>query len=201
MKKGVDSIGFVRGCNILLPLIFLLFMASSVAADSQDDGWTGNVNAYLGSRAHDGDEGFVTEGQRLISIRIDFRPRSWPVNIAIDLLGVGVGDSGTETEIKTYELNAGIRKIWERFVYTRPFIGGGLSYIRREFGTEAFGNEYLDQGTGLWFEGGVYWTLAGHFNIGMKMFSSDITLFGNDTHTLKGRIEILIIGILIGGHW
>ena len=189
MNNGVNSIGFVRKCNIFLSLIFVLFMMISEVAASQDGGWTGNVNVFLGAKVLDEDEWSSVEDQGVIGLQIDFRPRSWPVNIVIDLLGAyeekdyGGEDLSVKYESITSEFNVGVRKIWERFAYVRPFIGGGLSFIHREFSVEAsFQNKftYDDDAAGLWFGGGVYWTLAGHFNIGLKVFSANIALFGFD---------------------
>ncbi|UCD83984.1 MAG: hypothetical protein JSU92_11955 [Deltaproteobacteria bacterium] len=201
MKKGIESVGFVRRCYILLSVTFVIFIMSHGTATSQESGWTGNVNVFLGAKALDEDDWYPVEEQGEFGVQIDFRPRSWPVNLVIDLLGAyGEDDSlGVKVESITSEFNIGVRKIWEQFAYTRPFIGGGLSFINGEFSVEAFDIKVTDddQGAGLWLGGGVYWTI-GHFNIGLELKASaaEITLFGIDVNAGGGHF-----GMLIGGHW
>ena len=55
-----------------------------------------------------------------------------------------------------------------------------------------------DTALGLWIGGGVYWTPAEHFNIGLeaKYSNAEVTLFGVDANAGGGHF-----GALIGYHW
>ncbi|UCD85654.1 MAG: hypothetical protein JSU92_05540 [Deltaproteobacteria bacterium] len=197
MKNQVESVGFVRGCFIFASVLSMILMMSS----DVNAFLTGNVNVFLGGKTLD-DSWEPAEQQAEIGLQVDFRPRSWPINFVIDFLG-GYGEGtllGIECKSTTSEVNIGVRKIWEQFVYVRPFIGGGVSFIHGEFTGVPFGIEITDDddGVGGWLGGGVYWTLAEHFNIGLEAKGSiaKLTLFGGDVNGGGGHF-----GMLIGGHW
>ena len=94
--------------------------------------WTGNLNVFLGSKALDEDEWEPTNEQDEFGIEVDFKKQRWPVSIAIDFLSAsGEGTlSNIKFESKTSELNVGIRKIWDRSRHVRPFIVGGIAFIK-----------------------------------------------------------------------
>lgn len=204
MKSEVKSVGFVRRCCIFVSVSLMLLMISSGVAVSKEGGWTGNVNLFLGGKGLNEDHWTPAEAQGEGGIQIDFRPRSWPVSLVIDLLGAGGKPEGSEFESRTSELNIGVRKIWEQFTYVRPFIGGGVSFVHGEMkgkmvdGVVEVGSSDEDDGAGLWFGGGVYWTLAKHFNIGLeaKLSAAEVTLFGIEANAGGGHF-----GMLVGGHW
>lgn len=191
--------------SVSLALVFSILTVSVAAAQ---DVWTGNANVLLGAKALDKDDWEPAEEQSEFGIEIDFRKKDWPVNIAIDLLGAtGEGTaiepfSGTEAKLKskTSEFNIGVRKIWDQFPHVRPFIGGGLSFIRAEAEVSAFGTSVSDDdtGTGIWLGGGVYWTLGEHFNLGLELKSSyaKVTLFDTEVNAGGGHF-----GMLAGYHW
>jgi hypothetical protein len=151
---------------LILATVITIVLASAVFA--QEGEWTGNINAFLGAKALNNDDWTPAEDQGEIGIKFDFRPKSWPVNIAIDynyaqsddesfvdpVLGSGKFQSTTT------ELNVGVRKIWDQYSTVRPFIGGGLSFESAKGEVTAFGQSASDSdtGTGIWFGGGVYWT-------------------------------------------
>ncbi len=196
MKKGAV---FVSRCCIFVFLISIITIAGSeISAFGQSD-WSGNINFILGAKALE-DEWIPAEDQGEFGIEVDFKRQSWPVSIAIDLLGAS-GEStllGIDFESKTSELNFGVRKIWDQSPHVRPFIGGGISFISGEFEFSTFGISEDDSAMGLWFGGGVYWTLTEHFNLGLELKSSsaEITLFGVDVNAGGGHF-----GFLIGYHW
>jgi opacity protein-like surface antigen len=170
----------------------------SKAYASQQTAWTGNVNLFLGAKALDEDDWEPVDEQDEWGIEVDFKQKSWPVSIAIDFL-YGSDDGtlwGTEFESETSELNLGVRKIWDQFPHVRPFIGGGISFIRGEFSAPGVSDD--DSAVGIWFGGGVYWTLVEHFNIGLeaKYSTAEVTLFGVDADAGGGHF-----GLLVGYHW
>lgn len=188
---------FVSRCCIFVFLISIITIAGSQNSAFGQSDWTGNVNFFLGAKALE-DEWEPAEEQTEFGIEVDFRQKSWPVNIAIDLLGAaGEGDlGGIDFESKTSELNIGVRKIWDKTPHVRPFIGGGISFITGEF--EGLSLSEDDSAVGFWIGGGVYWTLGEHFNLGLelKFSSAEITIFDVDVNAGGGHF-----GLLIGYHW
>ena len=122
---------------IFAVLALVPFLLSASVASAQDQ-WTGNINMFLGQKNLDKDDWEPVEEQGEFGIEVDFREKDWPVNIAIDVLASSDDQSiidpffgQVDLEGKTTEFNIGIRKIWDESS-VRPFIGGGLSYIRAE---------------------------------------------------------------------
>ena len=78
----------------------------------------------------------------------------------------------------------------------RPFVGGGISIIRGELSKNRITEARI--GFGFWLCGGIYWTLADHYNIGLevKFSSAEINLFDVDFNAGGGHF-----GLLIGYHW
>jgi opacity protein-like surface antigen len=191
---------------LVLALALSLLCASVVSAQ---DEWTGNVNAFLGRKTLDKDDWAPAEKQGEFGVEIDFRQRDWPLSIAIDLMGAsGEGDVydpffGTIDKFKsrTTEINIGARKIWNEPAPVRPFIGGGLSFMRAEAEVEVPGvgsNTESGNGTGIWLGGGVYFTLGQHFNIGLelKYSTANVNIAGVDVNA--GGTHF---GLLAGYHW
>ena len=192
---------------IIAFLALVPFLLSASVASAQDQ-WTGNINVFFGQKNLDKDDWEPVEEQSEFGIEVDFRKKDWPVNIAIDVL-VSSDDQSiidpffgqVDLEGKTKEFNIGIRKIWDEHSSVRPFIGGGLSYIRAEAEVTipSLGSaSESDTGIGIWLGGGVYFTLGEHFNLGveLKYSDADVTLF--DVDAAAGGTHY---GLLAGYHW
>lgn len=173
--------------------------------------WTGNVNGFLGAKILDEDDWAPVDEHIEAGVLIDFRQKSWPISIAIDLLSsydeedvsIAVLNFGTfdaNLEGNTTELNFGVRKIWDNFSIVRPFIGGGIAFINAEVKGTALGVSVSDDdtGVGVWFDGGVYFNLTEHFNLGwdVRWSKAEVTLFNID-----GEAGGWHLGMLIGYHW
>lgn len=173
--------------------------------------WTGNANLTLGAKALEKDDWEPVEDQGEVGIRVDFRPVEWPVNLVVDLsissgedeetaFVPGVGFFKAEFDARTIEWNLGVRKIWEGAPHVRPYIGGGLAIIHAKVEAKfgGFSVDDDDTGLGFWLGGGVYWTLARHFNIGFDLRYSyaEVSLFGEDVNAGGGHA-----GLLLGYHW
>jgi hypothetical protein len=191
-------------------LITAYFLLSTPNLATCND-WTGNLNVFLGVKVLDEDEWDPVEEQDELGIKVDFKHQGWPVSIVIDYLSssgeetalmfdpqLGTVEFDIEGEIS--ELNLGVRKIWDQSPHTRPFIGVGISYISAEYKGTALGITVSDSdnGVGIWLGGGVYWTLADHFNIGLEagFSTADVTLFDVDADAGGGHF-----GVLVGFHW
>lgn len=182
--------------RIIVPLLML--SAMNVNANE----WSGNVNFILGTKFLDTGDWKPSEEQAAFGVLVDFKQQNWPISIAIDLLGSYEEETalGVKTEFGTGEFDIGVRKIWEVSGSTiRPFIGGGLAFINgKKETTDVISTSVDDDGTGIWLNGGIYWTLGQHFNLGLQARYSraEISLAGNDIEA-GGTVA----GIMLGYHW
>lgn len=175
---------------------------------SQAQGWTGNVNALIGTKMLDDDDWEPVEEQDQLGVLVDFRPTAWPVNLAIDLLrsqddasfGSAVG-----VDVEITEVDFGVRKHWDRSSLFRPYIGGGLAYVSADLEVSVslppFGSDsetFDDSAFGLWVNGGVYWSIRNAFNIGidLRYSDADVSFAGVDANA--GGVHA---GLLLGYHW
>jgi hypothetical protein len=182
--------------NILAVILMLFFINAPANA------WTGNVNAFLGQKTLDADDWEPIDKQPEFGVLLDFKQQDWPISIAIDFLG-STDDTtvaGVLVEGSTSEFDVGIRKIWEVSGNPiRPYIGGGLAFVNAEIrGTYIFTVTEEDTGAGIWLNGGFYWTLSQHFNLGfdLRYSQADVTLYNVDVKA--GGTHA---GILLGYHW
>ena len=182
--------------NILATILMLFFINSPANA------WTGNVNFFLGGKSLDENDWAPVDQHAEFGVLVDFRQQDWPVSIALDFLGSTeeATELGLNVEGTTTEFDVGVRKIWGAEGSTiRPYIGGGLAFVNAEFKvTSGFPVSDDDNGTGIWLNGGVYWTLGQHFNLGLDLRYSqaDVTLFDVDVDA--GGTHA---GIILGYHW
>jgi len=166
-------------------IIAVTLLLYPVISNCETNGWTGNFSVFLGKKFLDEDDWKPLDDQSEIGFFLDFRPKKWPVNIAIDYLDseeYGFQNiSGTITYVErgTEEINIGIRKIFKITPNIRPYIGGGLAYIRGEFKSITSDD---DAGTGIWIDAGLYWDFIEHFYLGvdLRYSKAEITLFGAD---------------------
>ncbi|HLP40369.1 MAG TPA: hypothetical protein VK465_02575 [Fibrobacteria bacterium] len=140
-------------------------------------GWTWNLNLGAGLKLMNEADWGTTRNQKEIRLAFDIRQRRWPINVAIDFMYSKSDDNVIELSdgsLASYaqsstELNAGVRKIFDmRFYSMRPFFGGGFGYVTT--GYEAF--DFRKSTVGAWSDGGVYWELERHFNIGAEFIWS-----------------------------
>lgn len=193
---------FVSSAGLAFFLCAVLLIAAPAHA-AYAGGYTGNLNLFLGQKNLDDDDWAPVEDQPEVGGTLDFRGGNWPVSAAIDFLYSTDKEDivpGLEAEGTTWELDLGIRKVFDEMGIIKPFVGGGLAIINGEVKATAFGlsaNED-DTGFGFWLDGGVYFTLAQHFNIGaeIRYSKADITIAGVD-----GDAGGLHFGLLLGYHW
>jgi len=189
---------------LLVSFFSLTLLAGRAAA--QEKKWTGNANVFLGSKDLEEDDWKPAHEQDEFGFSTDFRKRGWPVSIELDFLGAS--GSGAvydpffgeiKVESRTSELNIGVRKTWDGFPHVRPYLGGGLAFVRCSAKVSGLGTSVSDSdgGTGLWLGGGVYWTL-GSFNIGFDLrgTSAKAEIFNVETDAGGGHL-----GLLLGYHW
>jgi hypothetical protein len=178
-------------------VVLILVLSSSHAAPgrlwaAQD--WTGNVNLLLGIKYFD-NVVWDSAGQLETGIDVDFRHKSWPVNIALGISGA------YDLDVSTTEYRIGVRKIFEATPRMRPFIGCGIDYVSAE--EDEFFNifddeEDSDTGVGGWIDGGIYWTFGNRVNAGFDLGYSyaPVTLSGKTANAGGIRLDFLL-----GYHW
>ena len=148
--------------------------AASMAAGS------GNVNLFLGQKSLNGDWkddsiNLDVSKQAELGALLTWSGENWPVGLAVDLLSssddqtIVFGGTPFKFEGSTTEIDFGVRKIWENSK-TRPFFGAGLGYVKGELKGSAGGVSVPadDGGLGEWIDGGVFWRLGSHFNLGVE---------------------------------
>jgi hypothetical protein len=171
-------------------------------------GWTGNLNLGVGLKFMDEDEWDATSKQKEMRIAFDVRQRRWPINIAFDFMYSKSEDVYTWSENNqdwlaynqsSYELNAGVRKIFDQKLYSmRPFVGGGVGYISTSLDFASFLDKFNQGTVGAWAEGGVYWELERHFNIGAEFLWSwaQIPVLAEKANAGGKHFEMVV-----GYHW
>jgi hypothetical protein len=185
-----------RGIAAFLAVFFL----SGAVAPTLRAEWTGNLNAVLGAKRLDNDPWGPIDSQPAFGLMFDARQDDWPLNLALDIYHSA--DKGTEDGVtldgSTTELNFGIRKIWETTRTMRPFVGVGSSFVGARLKRSAAGVSRSDSdwGAGVWFGGGVYWTLADALNIGftLRHTSAKVTLL-DERYDAGGNTFGTVIGL------
>lgn len=197
---------FKLGAALLLVLLGALNV--SLAHANDEDAVTGNINVFLGTKALDEDDWFPTENQREGGIDFDSRLYSMPVNLVLTLRWSeddGVDPSfGSETLTgRTAEYGAGVRKIFDTLPIVRPYLGGGLALFTYEGVIADLNVVETDAAAGLWFDGGVYVTVAGHLNIGVqaRLSWAPEDLLGLDLNTGPVDPGGVHLGLLAGYHF
>ena len=99
------------------------------------------------------------------------------------------------------ELSFGVTKVWETKGRVRPFIGGGVSFVKAEMQVDVPTGTATssDDSIGFWVEGGVYWRLGRHFDLGFfgrALMGTSITLFGEN-----GDADYWQVGPMLGWSW
>ena len=176
-----------------------------------DSRWTGNINVGGGLKYLNVEQWKALSGisdQTEMRIATDIRQRKWPINIALDFSyafspevfddwwGIGMGIQ--KQNITIYEMNVGVRKIFDFRLYSvRPFFGGGFGRINIQWDllSREADDSFQDGKLGIWMNGGCYWELDRHFNLGLEYLYSTakLDLFG-ETLDLGGHHLAMIVG-------
>ena len=169
----------------------------------------GNANFILGSRAMDDDRFWDTlDTQAVIGVSVDFGAESWPVNIALSVIGSGAEDrvpgllgGNIDITARVGELGVGANKTWGQGRTIRPFVSGGLVLVIADLEGRQGGVSVSDDGGGVGFfiDGGVFWRLGKRFNIGVDariVLGTEVTLFQVKTDT-----DYAQLGLILGFGW
>lgn len=188
---------------ILLTAITLVAMP--VHAES---GYSGNVNAILGSKRIDNDN-VDHRNLTLFGIMYDFNVGDLPFNLAIDGLFAGRtkemdvgGGNEVEVDVGTFELGFGVRRdfmIPDTSLY--PFIGAGLSYSALGVDQEDVDDDG-DTALGRYFTTGLFYNFDNGLNLGLVYRYSradvELELQGDEIRTRAGGHHY---AIMFGKRW
>jgi len=197
--------------DLLKLCLCLLLILSASAVQAMEV----NINFLLANKSLDSDDwgdpaiGEDADSQPAFGIATTFGGKDWPVAIALDQITSARYDTvrvslplPAEVDLVqgTWELDAGVRKIWKKGK-ARPFVGGGLGIIAARQEKHALGlltMDDTDSTVGLWFNGGAFWRLGKRFNIGvdLRLSAGEVTLFGEDVKAGGGTL-----GLLLGWGW
>jgi hypothetical protein len=148
----------------------------------------------------------------------------WPVALAVDLLSSSEDSSRSvvtsyaleyQTDVETTELGVGVRKFWGTKL--RPYVGGGLAYVRldgKQTMTGTLGADLRlfsdtvvddsDAGLGYWINAGLLYRLGRHVNIGLDLRRSDADAKLSPNQA-SSSVELdsggTHYGVMIGYHW
>ncbi len=174
-----------------------------------DYGYSGHIMSFIGVKNLDKNDWSPLENQVEISLLLDGRESSMPVNGVADLrYSFDTGKSqGVSLKGSTFELNLGVRKYFEFQTSGRrwsvspftPFIGGGLTLGYGEIEGTLGGITIKDTGygVGFWIDGGALYTFENGVSLGFEVGYSRLPVKFND---LGARADAggLRFGIVIG---
>lgn len=191
-------------------LFILIIFVFAVCFTSTFSYAEGNLNFLYGTKNLEESDWEPLEKQTEFGINLDFGKATMPIHLDIAYFSSSddqefteyiLGYSVTyELEASTRELRLGAKYIWDVAQTMHPYVAGGLSSVNAKLKMSAYGySESVDEtGLGYYVAGGLYWTLAGSFNVGAELAYSKATveLYGIDTKA--GGTNVLA---LIGYHF
>ena len=184
------------------------FTCSPVRAD-----FDGNVNFFLGEKNLDSGDWKPLENQFEFGAVMSFGAKDWPVQIAADVLisvdetTVYDGFLGDVTFTgTTFEFDAGFRWLIYKKGKVFPYIGAGVGIIgaavQLDDGFDTV--DANDASLGFWADGGVFFQLGGHFNIGVDLRYSDASVdldYGSAIVAQDVNAGGFSYGLLLGFGW
>ena len=181
---------------VVLASLFLLAAPTAIAGE-------GHVNLFFGQKQLDDEfeQPIDVVDQDEFGVQVSFGNPDWPVMVAVDLMASSADErvGGIVVDVSTTELDAGVRKFWEKGK-ARPYIGGGLALVNGEvtIDTGLFDVSGDESGLGVWIGGGAFWRLGRSFNIGVdaRITRAEVDVGGLDTEVGGNHI-----GLLLGWGW
>jgi hypothetical protein len=165
----------------------------------EDEGWRGTVRLFLGAKDLDESDWAPVESQGEFAILTNFGRADWDVHLALDLRFASSDEEeflGVDVLSASYEVNVGVRKMFDTGTFVTPFLGGGISFGGATF--EIDGEEEDDSGVGIWFDAGVDFSLGGPISLGLEVALSTLPIEIDDFDTDAGGLRF---GITLGFSW
>jgi opacity protein-like surface antigen len=175
--------------------------SSRVDRSRSTDGneWHGTVRLFFGAKQLDEDDWEPVDSQGEFAILTDFGPADWAVRLAFDLRFAASEEEevlGLDVTSSTWELNLGVRKVFDTGSIVKPFLGAGLAFGGATLDIEI--DDESDGGVGIWFDGGVDISLGGPVSLGLELSYSTIEIEIADFDTDAGGLRF---GITLGFSW
>ena len=121
------------------------------------------------------------EALRVRDVDVDFKPERWTVSLA-GRLSASYSSTTPESQSPrgnycgTYELDLGVRKMWELDARWKPFVSGGVAVLGAGAQTHRLSpvgalhfRQDHDFGTGVWIETGAYWYSKRKWHLGASL--------------------------------
>lgn len=173
----------------------------------EESQWAGHISYIFGYKRLNNDWEGAQDHVEFGLVDLDFQKKNWPIHIAGQFLSTYSPDTPDEAAFKgdfsgTYELNLGLRKVWERPSQFHPYFGGGVSIIGAsitdDLGDGCYYQEDHDSSYGFWVGTGFYWILSEKWHTGLNFQYSyaEVELFGEELNA--GGLHF---NLLIGWHW
>jgi outer membrane protein with beta-barrel domain len=160
------------------------------------DVWNGNARIFLGAKGLDETDWEPVEIQNEFAILTDFGPEGWPVHFAVDLR-FGASDTedflGLDVESTSWEINFGVRRVFNPEMPVRPYVGGGIAVGGAAMDLD--GDTESGSGVGFWLDFGVDFSVGGPFTVGLEFAWSFIPIDVAGVDTDAGGFHI---GITFG---
>ena len=196
----------IRTISAAVASALLLTTLSMAHADDAtgSDNFTGNISGNIGQKSLDDKDWGELDGQGSLGMILDFKKKSWPVSIAVDVIisGTEEKDGDIETNGGTFETDIGVRKIFELSNSSiKPYIGGGIAIIGAGTQTIDDGKTISDEddtGTGAWLGGGMYYAASESLIIGFDLRYSEAEVTLSDEDREAGGFRT---GFTVGYHW
>jgi opacity protein-like surface antigen len=179
-----------RARGFLLMAVIALVAGNALAAD-------GNVNFILGQRNLSDEvwEFVDLDSQPLFGVNADFGGEGWPVHVAV---GVNISaDTSGDLTAAIADLSVGGLWVPRKGKTVRPYLGAGVSTVGVAIDDD-FDDE-TDQSFGFYANGGVFFRLGSHFNIG-----ADLRMVRGTSFEVLGAefdADYVQLGLLLGVGW
>jgi opacity protein-like surface antigen len=164
-----------------------------------ENAWHGTARLFFGAKALDEDDWEPVDAQSEFAILTDFGREDWGIRMALDLR-FGVSDEedflGFDVVSSSWELNLGVRKVFDTKSIVKPFIGGGLAFGGATLDVEV--DDDSDAGIGIWLDAGIDFSLGGPVSLGFELAYSTIPIDIADVDTDAGGFRF---GITVGFSW
>ena len=187
-QDSIESWNFVRAGGV-----------EDVRLDPEEGGWTGTVRLFLGAKMLDETDWSPVEDQGEFAIVSNFAPRDWDIHLALDLRFASseVEDFlGIDLESHSWEVNIGVRKVFDTGSIVRPYLGFGLAVGEAEL--EGDGEVISESGFGFWFSAGVDIVIIGPVSLGLELGISSIPIEIEDIDINAGGTRL---GLTLGFSW
>ncbi len=179
--------------RVLVSLAVLALISTGAAQAA------GNVNFLLGQRELDDDVwGSDFESQPAFGVQADFGGSQWPVLMAVGLHLSGQSeDYGYgDVTVAVAEISFGANWLPLRKGAVRPYLGGGFESVGLAIDTP-YDDTESDSSLGYYVNGGIYWRLGDHFNLGLDLR----LLRGTDFDKFGVNANCTQYSLLLGFGW